>query len=45
MFNRFLTVLMVALALAIASPAAAQYMYLDVNGDGVNTTEIGRAHV
>ena len=38
MLNRFLTVLMCALALAFASPAAAQYMYLDVNGDGLNTT-------
>ena len=26
------------LALLIAAPASAQYMYFDVNGDGVNTT-------
>jgi len=35
--NRFLFVLMCALALAIASPGAAQYMYLDVDSDGLNT--------
>lgn len=33
-----LLVLAAILALAIGVPASAQYMYFDVNGDGVNTT-------
>jgi len=33
-----LLVLAAFLALAIGVPASAQYMYLDVNGDGVNTS-------
>ena len=37
--NRVVAVLLVLAALAVlASPAAAQYMYLDSNGDGVNTS-------
>jgi len=37
MRKRFVSVLMCALSLAIASSAAAQYIYLDVNSDGLNT--------
>jgi hypothetical protein len=33
-----LLVLAAVLALAIGVPASAQYMFIDVNGDGVNTT-------
>jgi hypothetical protein len=37
MRNR-LPLIVSVLALLIAAPASAQYMYFDVNGDGVNTT-------
>ncbi|MGE5180186.1 MAG: hypothetical protein ACM3PF_13955 [Bacteroidota bacterium] len=37
MRNR-LQLIVSVLALLIAAPASAQYMYFDVNGDGVNTT-------
>lgn len=33
-----LLVLAAVLALAVAAPVSAQYMYIDVNGDGLNTT-------
>lgn len=37
--NRALFMLSIALALALGRPATAQYMYLDANGDSLNTID------